>query len=129
MEDFSTIIWVVIFGAAMVFSAASKARKNMRKSDKENPNEAWPTQFDVPEANEETDSGIHGNRFDTVKSAFEENPGQDSYEADNSISDAHSFEEVGHTSETSEGAKNLAQEFELRKAVIYSEILKPKFDE
>ena len=89
MEDFASVIWVIIIVGAMVFNVVSQSRKARGKGAKQIPHsEALKTAHETDEI------------------------------AAHAISDA-----------PEESSSSIAGEFNLRQAVIYSEILKPRFDE
>ena len=127
MEDFATVIWVVIIAGAMVFNVVSQSRKARGKgAHAPGHEEAWPSQahpaaepaprpapeYTTPKA---TETGHL--RHQTVNRLVND--------AGNDEIAAHSLtNDVPDTAATS-----LTGEFDLRQAVIYSEILKPKFEE
>lgn len=179
MEDFSSLIWIVAFVGAMLFSASSKARKQAREAARkamrelgENAprHEAWPS-WDIPQASEsdaatrkqvpamdyhpetvpastsrtdtrqesacddpllrmeETDfgHGAFGTDGDTdAKSPSGSGPKRVKNRNNQPQTDLHAS---GNDTSAEELAAEMREEFDLRRAVIYSEILKPKFDD
>ena len=172
MEDYSTVIWVVVAVAAMVFNTISQARKKALKRASEAPkhdrHEAWPSwdtksedemrhpdsqeTIPVSEFNEirpetERPAPMYGFEETTATEPENEQPApmfgyEDTRKTAGSkrsgnhavrtaarqeiLHEEHS-EGNGHT--TQEAVTEITEDFDLRKAVIYSEILKPKFDE
>lgn len=199
MEDFSTILWVVIIVGAMIFNSVSQARKARGKGAKTPPQhgEAWPS---IP-WNEENDDPVKQQtehespvlepvreseqpQYTAHKASGQTiitNPVPETFTAEGRIPEESSLEGCLSESDSSEtiswtefgmtepeaireelrnspDPKNkkenkpdsrqkvlekkhssndnpeeqfaeLIDEFDLRKAVIYSEILKPKFEE
>lgn len=193
MEDFSTILWVVIIVGAMIFNSVSQARKARGKGAQTPPQhgEAWPSipwneENDAPTAHEspvlqpvrEPEQPQHTARKVSGQTIIT-SPASETFTKEERIPEESSFEDVLPESDSSEtifwtefgmpepeaireklrnssDAKNkqekktdsrqkvpekkrssndnpedaeLIDEFDLRKAVIYSEILKPKFEE
>ncbi len=157
MEDFSTVIWIIAIVAAMVFNGVSQARKQAKKhagqSGKHAGNEAWPSwdaqtsaEMQRPAAEETARSAKRAELrpvpAPTVPSeGFGETTGkatdfmQSERLAPNSTtmtaqgSSAAGRAARAHAEATEDAAAEITEDFDLRKAVIYSEILKPKFDE
>lgn len=179
MEDFGPLLWILLAGAAMAYSAASNAKKQAKKGKKAPHQEAWPTQrprkavlrqtdgtdamrptpvgpsqpdifgtepwsFDR-EYEEENVSEIQSLEAPTSasvapaasmaagsRSSFGSNMISERFVAQNqpAWSSVQTPQSVGYTTDCDEeDPLEIAEEFELRKAVIYSEILKPKFEE
>ena len=199
MEDFSTILWVVIIVGAMIFNSVSQARKARGKGAQTPPQhgEAWPSipwneENDAPEKQQpahespvfqpvrEPEQPQHTARKVSGQTIIT-SPASETFTKEERIPEESSFEDVLPESDSSEtiswtefgmtepeaireglrnssDAKNkqekkpdsrqkvsekkrssndnteeqfaeLIDEFDLRKAVIYSEILKPKFEE
>ena len=159
MEDYSTVIWVVAIFAAMLFNATSQARKKAKnrftRPKKHTQHEAWPS-WDTQSADEmrhpdsqETVSerkptdcvpqcSRRHRRPDSVKSPakrpISKAPGgmPDAKRSGRTVSTKKSCTkntQQGTRHTTAEAVTEITEDFDLRKAVIYSEILKPKFNE
>lgn len=151
MEDFASVIWVVIIVGAMIFNVVSQSRKARGKGAKQTPHgEAWPSSapgVPMPSAAPVRPEPVAPVFPDECQS-LEEIPAQE-YEpeyttlktvetgtlrhqtADRLETTPERNEIAAHaiTDAPEEGASSIAGEFDLRQAVIYSEILKPRFDE
>lgn len=159
MEDYSTVIWVVVILAAMLFNATSQARKKAKKqapgSKKHTQHEAWPS-WDTQSADEmrhpdsqETISESETGELRPVMQRVAPTPGFEEvarktadfknsgrHTVRKNVPDGHLHEEILHEEHTTggnhtteEAVAEITEDFDLRKAVIYSEILKPKFSE
>lgn len=160
MEDYSTVIWVVVILAAMLFNATSQARKKAKKqapgSEKHTQHEAWPS-WDTKSADEmrhpdslETISESETSELRPVMQRAVPTPGFEEVARKttdfkssgrhtgrkNAPDGRHPLEEILHEEHaagdkhtTAEAVAEITEDFDLRKAVIYSEILKPKFNE
>uniref|UniRef100_UPI003FEDC0BC hypothetical protein n=1 Tax=Alistipes shahii TaxID=328814 RepID=UPI003FEDC0BC len=154
MDDFATVIWVVIIAGAMIFNVVSQSRKARGKGARTpGHEEAWPSQAhpesepdpmpaprpapwpvapvfpdecqsleEIPEeyAPEHTTPKAAGRghlRHQTVNRLMDDS-GNDEIAAHSLTNNAP---DAATTSQT--------EEFNLRQAIIYSEILKPKFEE
>lgn len=147
MEDFASVIWGVIIVGAMIFNVVSQSRKARGKGAKQAPHgEAWPSS-PMPSATPARPEPVAPVFPDECQS-LEEIPAQE-YEpeyttlktvetgtlrhqtADRLETTPERDEIAAHaiTDAPEEGASSIAGEFDLRQAVIYSEILKPRFDE
>lgn len=157
MENFSTVLWIVVIAAAMIFNVVSQSRKQAKKQarqagDRHAGSEAWPS-WD-PAAGPQPDS-----REDTpVRQEVQPGPwrrGQPRrWRRLPGFEDAAPAAGSGHTAPLSgrsdvqkgrmtatehphaayddaqeDATAEITEDFDLRRAVIYSEILKPKFDE
>ena len=151
MEDFASVIWVVIIIGAMVFNVVSQSRKARGKGAKQTPHgEAWPMSgpdMPMPSAAPVRPEPVTPAFPDECQS-LEEIPAQE-YEPEYTVPKATETRTLRHQTtdrlktapETDEiaahaisdapeeAAPSIAGEFDLRQAVIYSEILKPRFDE
>lgn len=159
MEDYAPILWVLLTVAAMVYSGVTKARKQTAKADKQPPkhfgDEVWPSiepETHQPEAEriepfspftpetlytseaqslEEIPEQEYVPEFTVQKAAGSSSLSRNA--AVDRLKSAPAAGEIGSDSladETPKGCdKELIEEFDLRRAVIYSEILKPKFDD
>ena len=155
MDDFATVIWVVIIAGAMIFNVVSQSRKARGKGARTHGHEeAWPSQAhpesepdpmpaprpapwpvapvfpdecqslkEIPAeeyAPEHTTPKAAGRvhlRHQTVNRLMDDS-GNDAIAAHSLTNNAP---DAATTSQT--------EEFNLRQAIIYSEILKPKFEE
>ena len=84
MENFSTVLWIVVIAAAMIFNVVSQSRKQAKKQARQ-AGEGRMTATEHPHA-----------AYDDAQE---------------------------------DATAEITEDFDLRRAVIYSEILKPKFDE
>lgn len=158
MEDYAPILWVLLTVAAMVYSGITKARKQAAKAEqppKHFGDEAWPSidpEAHQPEAErvEPFAPYMPETLYTSEALSLEEIPAQEYVPeftvqqaagssslnrntAADRLRSAPAAGEIGAdsaTDETPEGCvKQIAEEFDLRRAVIYSEIIKPKFME
>lgn len=151
MEDFASVIWIVIIVGAMIFNVVSQSRKAREKgSHTPQHSEAWPSSTtQAPESASRPELQPVTPAFPDECQSLEEIPVQEYVpeytEQKTSITGHFQHQTVNrlrHEAETDEiavhsltnntaetAASGLAEEFNLRQAVIYSEILKPKFDE
>lgn len=143
MEDYTPLLWMLIIGVISL-SSVSKVRKMAAKAAKHLeehlPKEAWPT-WDTSE--EQADAQRSDRRegeaapspFDPVVRQTEEFRQRDRHQplqaAPASEMDAQRLTSSPQGEDTPENSETsgIAEEFDLRKAVIYSELLKPKFEE
>lgn len=155
MDDFATVIWVVIIAGAMIFNVVSQSRKARGKgAQAPGHEEAWPSQAhptaertprptprpapqpvapvfpDECQSLEEIPAEEYTPEYATPKAA---ETGHLRHQTVNRlVNDTGNDEIAAHslTDNTPEAATtSLTEEFDLRQAVIYSEILKPKFEE
>ena len=156
MENFSTVLWIVVIAAAMIFNVVSQSRKQAKKQarqadDRHAGSEALPS-WDpaaAPQPAPRKDAPVRQEVQPAVASA-----------ATPTMAPSAGFEDAapeggsGHTAHLSgrgnapkdrlaaaehphaayddaqeDVSAEIAEDFDLRRAVIYSEILKPKFDE
>ena len=158
MEDLSTVLWIVVIVAAMVFNGVSQARKQAKKqapkADRHAGNEAWPS-WDTASAPErrtpataEVPERKPGMQPVTAMAAttIAPSPGFDTDDG-GTVAPGQPGLRTGHNAprkvHAAQGADphagqpcpqddvlaEITDDFDLRRAVIYSEILKPKFDE
>ena len=150
MEDFASVIWAVIIVGAMIFNVVSQSRKARGKGARQTPHgEAWPTSApDMPmpsatPARPEPAAPV----FEDECRSLEEIPAQE-YEPEYTAPKTAKTKAPRHRTaerfrtapekdaiaahaitDAPEEAAAIAEEFDLRQAVIYSEILKHRFDE
>lgn len=147
MEDFASVIWVVIIVGAMIFNVVSQSRKARGKNAKQAPHgEAWPSS-PMPSATpvrpepvapafpdecqslEEIPAQEYEPEYTTLKTA---ETGALRHQTTDRLETAPERDEIAAhaiTDAPEEGASSIAGEFDLQQAVIYSEILKPRFDD
>lgn len=156
MEDFGSVLWVLIILGAMVFNFASQSRKNREKGARDpHHEEAWPSSTAMPEASQADNRPEYPahREFQPVTPAFEDecqsleeipereyvpeftvqraaDPGLFRNQTVNRLR-GDAAEHAPTVEAAAEGATtgSIADKFDLRQAVIYSEILKPKFEE
>lgn len=153
MEDFSTIIWIAV---AVIFSALSSIkRKNQRNTSQHNTPESrstlpesWPLFGELQQATENSQKESNTEYISGTES-LEEISTAEAVSLE-TIEPEIAQEETVNTLEHRSAIKNSPKkfgaipikvspqqteessqriDFDLRKAVIYSEILKPKFEE
>lgn len=152
MEDFRSILGLLVIVGVMIINFVSKSRKVRGKDGDQTPHhdEAWPS---APDADAETPMRP---LFQPVTPAFpdecqslEEIPEQEyvpeftiqkaadaghfQHQTVNRLRAQAGTDEIAAQAVTDEIGKEssteIAEEFDLRRAVIYSEILKPRFEE
>ena len=155
MDDFATVIWVVIIAGAMIFNVVSQSRKARGKGARTpGHEEAWPSQAhpesepapmpaprpapwpvapvfpDECQSLEEIPAEEYAPEHTTPKAAGR---GHLRHQTVNRLMDDSGNDEIAAHSLTHNApdAATMSQteEFNLRQAIIYSEILKPKFEE
>ncbi|WP_418991262.1 hypothetical protein [Alistipes sp.] len=159
MEDYAPITWVLLIVASMVYSGVTKARKRAGKAAKHpsghpEREEAWPSStFQTPESApghamrseyqpvtpdfpgeyvtlEEIPAQEYTPEFTEPKTAASKHSRP---QAANRFTQMVETDEIAANSLTNDAhesaATALSEEFNLRQAIIYSEILKPKFEE
>ena len=155
MDDFATVIWVVIIAGAMIFNVVSQSRKARGKGARTpGHEEAWPSQAhpesepapmpaprpapwpvapvfpDECQSLEEIPAEEYAPEHTTPKAAGR---GHLRHQTVNRlVNDAGNDEIAAHslTNNAPDAATtSQTEEFNLRQAIIYSEILKPKFEE
>lgn len=155
MDDFATVIWVVIIAGAMIFNVVSQSRKARGKGARTpGHEEAWPSQAhpesepapmpaprpapwpvapvfpDECQSLEEIPAEEYAPEHTTPKAA---GTGHLHHQTvDRLMVDSGNDEIAAHslTNNAPDAATtSQTEEFNLRQAIIYSEILKPKFEE
>ncbi len=155
MDDFATVIWVVIIAGAMIFNVVSQSRKARGKGARTpGHEEAWPSQAhpesepapmpaprpapwpvapvfpDECQSLEEIPAEEYAPEHTTPKAAGREHL---RHQTVNRLMDDSGNDEIAAHSLTNNApdaaTTSQTEEFNLRQAIIYSEILKPKFEE
>lgn len=155
MDDFATVIWVVIIAGAMIFNVVSQSRKARGKGARTpGHEEAWPSQAhpesepapmpaprpapwpvapvfpDECQSLEEIPAEEYAPEHTTPKAAGR---GHLRHQTVNRLMDNSGNDEIAAHSLTNNApdaaTTSQTEEFNLRQAIIYSEILKPKFEE
>ena len=155
MDDFATVIWVVIIAGAMIFNVVSQSRKARGKgAHTPGHEEAWPSQAhaetepdpmpaprpapwpvapvfpDECQSLEEIPAEEYAPEHTTPKAAGR---GHLRHQTVNRLMDDSGNDEIAAHSLTNNApdaaTTSQTEEFNLRQAIIYSEILKPKFEE
>ena len=154
MDDFATVIWVVIIAGAMIFNVVSQSRKARGKGARTpGHEEAWPSQAH-PESEPDPmpaprpapwpvapvfpDECQSLEEIPAEEYAPEQTPkaagrGHLRHQTVNRLMDDSGNDEIAAHSLTNNApdaaTTSQTEEFNLRQAIIYSEILKPKFEE
>ena len=155
MDDFATVIWVVIIAGAMIFNVVSQSRKARGKGARTpGHEEAWPSQAhpesepapmpaprpapwpvapvfpDECRSLKEIPAEEYAPEHTTPKAAGR---GHLRHQTVNRLMDDSGNDEIAAHSLTNNApdaaTTSQTEEFNLRQAIIYSEILKPKFEE
>ena len=155
MDDFATVIWVVIIAGAMIVNLVSQSRKARGKGARTpGHEEAWPSQAhpesepdpmpaprpapwpvapvfpDECQSLEEIPAEEYAPEHTTPKAAGR---GHLRHQTVNRLMDDSGNDEIAAHSLTNNApdaaTTSQTEEFNLRQAIIYSEILKPKFEE
>lgn len=155
MDDFATVIWVVIIAGAMIFNVVSQSRKARGKGARTpGHEEAWPSQAhpesepdpmpaprpapwpvapvfpDECQSLEEIPAEEYAPEHTTPKAAGR---GHLRHQTVNRLMVDSGNDEIAAHSPTNNApdaaTTSQTEEFNLRQAIIYSEILKPKFEE
>ena len=155
MDDFATVIWVVIIAGAMIFNVVSQSRKARGKGARTpGHEEAWPSQAhpesepapmpaprpapwpvapvfpDECQSLEEIPAEEYAPEHTTPKAAGR---GHLRHQTVNRLMDDSGNDEIAAHSLTNNApdaaTTSQTEEFNLRQAIIHSEILKPKFEE
>lgn len=155
MDDFATVIWVVIIAGAMIFNVVSQSRKARGKGARTpGHEEAWPSQAhpesepapmpaprpapwpvapvfpDECQSLKEIPAEEYAPEHTTPKAAGR---GHLRHQTVNRLMDDSGNNEIAAHSLTNNApdaaTTSQTEEFNLRQAIIYSEILKPKFEE
>ena len=154
MDDFATVIWVVIIAGAMIFNVVSQSRKARGKGARTpGHEEAWPSQAhpesepapmpaprpapwpvapvfpDECQSLKEIPAEEYAPEHTTPKAAGR---GHLRHQTVNRLMDDSGNDEIAAHSLTNNApdaaTTSQTEEFNLRQAIIYSEILKPKFE-
>ena len=152
MDDFATVIWVVIIAGAMIFNVVSQSRKARGKGARTpGHEEAWPSQAhpesepapmpaprpapwpvapvfpDECQSLKEIPAEEYAPEHTTPKAAGRGHQTVNRRRVDSGNDEiaAHSLTNNAPDAATT----SQTEEFNLRQAIIYSEILKPKFEE
>lgn len=155
MDDFATVIWVVIIAGAMIFNVVSQSRKARGKGARTpGHEEVWPSQAhpesepapmpaprpapwpvapvfpDECQSLKEIPAEEYAPEHTTPKAAGR---GHLRHQTVNRLMDDSGNDEIAAHSLTNNApdaaTTSQTEEFNLRQAIIYSEILKPKFEE
>lgn len=155
MDDFATVIWVVIIAGAMIFNVVSQSRKARGKGARTpGHEEAWPSQAhpesepapmpaprpapwpvapvfpDECQSLKEIPAEEYAPEHTTPKAAGR---GHLRHQTVNRLMVDSGNDEIAAHSLTNNApdaaTTSQTKEFNLRQAIIYSEILKPKFEE
>ena len=155
MDDFATVIWVVIIAGAMIFNVVSQSRKARGKGARTpGHEEAWPSQAhpesepapmpaprpapwpvapvfpDECQSLKEIPAEEYAPEHTTPKAAGR---GHLRHQTVNRLMDDSGNDEIAAHSLTNNApdaaTTSQTEEFNLRQAIIYSEILKPKFED
>lgn len=155
MDDFATVIWVVIIAGAMIFNVVSQSRKARGKGARTpGHEEAWPSQAhpesepapmpaprpapwpvapvfpDECQSLKEIPAEEYAPEHTTPKAAGR---GHLRHQTVNRLMGDSGNDEIAAHSLTNNApdaaTTSQTEEFNLRQAIIYSEILKPKFEE
>ena len=155
MDDFATVIWVVIIAGAMIFNVVSQSRKARGKGARTpGHEEAWPSQAhpesepapmpaprpapwpvapvfpDECQSLKEIPAEEYAPEHTTPRAAGR---GHLRYQTVNRLMVDSGNDEIAAHSLTNNApdaaTTSQTEEFNLRQAIIYSEILKPKFEE
>ena len=155
MDDFATVIWVVIIAGAMIFNVVSQSRKARGKGARTpGHEEAWPSQAhpesepapmpaprpapwpvapvfpDECQSLKEIPAEEYAPEHTTPKAAGR---GHLRHQTVNRLMDDSGNDEIAAHSLTNNApdaaTTSQTEEFNLRQAIIYSEILKPTFEE
>lgn len=143
MEIFGSVIWVAIITAAVIYNSASKKAAKKAGKAQGMPAEAWPTiSLPTPERQEnrpQTDNETAGTMPYGERTPSQQQPGntphgalQTSHTPSSATStpEQYPIEGFAHSENREIQSPTLSrEEFDLRQAIILSEILHPKFDE
>ena len=129
MENFSTVLWIVVIAAAMIFNVVSQSRKQAKKQARHTPvrQEVQPavapgaTPTMAPSAGFEDAAPAAGSGHTAPLS------GRSDVQKGRMTATEHPHAAYDDAQE--DATAEITEDFDLRRAVIYSEILKPKFDE
>ena len=150
MENFSTVLWIVVIAAAMIFNVVSQSRKQAKKQarqagDRHAGSEAWPSWDPAaapqPAPRQEVQPAVASAATSTMapSAGFEDaapaaGSGHTAHLSGRGNAPKDRLTAAEHPHAAYDDAQEdvsaeIAEDFDLRRAVIYSEILKPKFDE
>ena len=135
MEELAPILWIVIAAGVLLTKSSSKARRAARKAagqPEEQGSKAWPS-WDAKtrpaqQPNSPATAAAPAPAFESVArqvAAVREAAGH----RPKTKRTAELARQQSPTQEPEAPNENTAERFDLRRAIIYSEILKPKFDE
>ncbi len=151
MEDFAPVLWVIVAIVAAIINIAAKAKKSAQKrgatqsplgedSHKEDSQSwtkrlerEWSEAMDLPRIDRnprEKDSTEEEEEEEMQEEMIAQNPSErlkTTMQTKNMDQAPASFQK--NNTQTQPEETNPTTAFDLRKAVIYSEILKPKFEE
>ena len=116
MENFSTVLWIVVIAAAMIFNVVSQSRQEVQPAVAPG---ATPTM--APSAGFEDAAPAAGSGHTAPLS------GRSDVQKGRMTATEHPHAAYDDAQE--DATAEITEDFDLRRAVIYSEILKPKFDE
>ena len=142
MENFSTVLWIVVIAAAMIFNVVSQSRKQAKKQarqagDRHAGSEAWPSwdpaagpqpdsREDTP-VRQEVQPAVAPGATPTMAGHTAPLSGRSDVQKGRMTATEHPHAAYDDAQE--DATAEITEDFDLRRAVIYSEILKPKFDE
>ena len=148
MENFSTVLWIVVIAAAMIFNVVSQSRKQAKKQARQAGarhagSEAWPqpdSREDTP-VRQEVQPAVAPVATPTMapSAGFEDAapaagsghtaPLSGRSDVQKGRMTATEHPHAAYDDAQEDATAEITEDFDLRRAVIYSEILKPKFDE
>ena len=136
MENFSTVLWIVVIAAAMIFNVVSQSRKQAKKQarqagDRHAGSEAWPS-WDPAVAPGATPTMAPSAGFEDAAPAAGSGhtaPLSGRSDVQKGRMTATEHPHAAYDDAQEDATAEITEDFDLRRAVIYSEILKPKFDE
>lgn len=148
MENFSTVLWIVVIAAAMKFNVVSQSRKQAKKQarqagDRHAGSEAWPSwdpaaapqpapRKDAPIRQEVLPAMAPSAGFEDAALAADSGhtaPLSGRSDVQKGRMAAAEHPHTAYDDAQEDVSAEITEDFDLRRAVIYSEILKPKFDE
>ena len=148
MENFSTVLWIVVIAAAMIFNVVSQSRKQAKKQarqagDRHAGSEAWPSWDPAagPQPDSREDTPVRQGAPPTMapSAGFEDAapaagsghtaPLSGRSDVQKGSMTATEHPHAAYDDAQEDATAEITEDFDLRRAVIYSEILKPKFDE
>lgn len=147
MKELAPLLWIFVIVGAWIFSAVKKANKETNENPSKHMPEAWPEAPAMPQQQEEEQMPASEQKAQNKHTKGEQKPENTaqilSYELNEykkhmqtrnkprqTVKPApEALPETHKSGDESQSASTIGEEFDLRKAIIYSEILKPKFDE